>query len=492
LLGGASEPTVLELSHPGRKAFSLLDTQVPRRSVEEMVPSGHLRQVPLGLPELSERDLVAHFTRLSHRQYSVDLGSYPLGSCTMKYNPKVADEVASLPGLRDVHPLTPEPFCQGWLEILLRLEEALCEIVGMAAATLQPPAGAAGELTGLTLIRAAHEARGTHPRKVLIPDSAHGTNPASVALAGYQVITVPSGVHGRVDVAVLEGLLQDHAGDIAAIMLTNPNTLGIFESDILQVTRLVHEAGALAYYDGANLNAIMGVARPGDMGFDVVHLNLHKTFATPHGGGGPGAGPVAVVEGLKDFLPGPRPVRSSDGVGFYWPARSVGRVHSFHGNALVLARALCYILMNGPGGLREVSERAVLNARWLAKALSSVLEIPYEAPCMHEVVFSAAKLHKSYGVRAIDLAKGLLDRGFHAPTIAFPLIVQDALMVEPTETESLETLQALVQAIKEVVGMAASDPGALHEAPRMTPVGRVDEARAARKLVLTEDDRARS
>jgi len=490
LMGGASEPTVLELSHPGRKAFSLPDNQVPRRPVEGLVPAGHLRQGQLALPELSERDLVAHFTRLSHRQYSVDLGSYPLGSCTMKYNPKVADEVASLPGLRDVHPLTPVGFCQGWLEILVRLEEALCEIVGMDAASLQPAAGAAGELTGLTLIRAAHRARGLDPRKVVIPDSAHGTNPASVSLAGYEVVTVASGPHGRVDVEDLERVAKDHQGDLAAIMLTNPNTLGLFESDILELTRIVHQAGALAYYDGANLNAIMGVARPGDMGFDVVHLNLHKTFATPHGGGGPGAGPVAVTKELADFLPGPRPVRTQDGFGFSWPQRSVGRVHSFHGNALVLARALCYIMVNGPDGLRQVSERAVLNARWLAKALSGVLEIPYGAPCMHEVVFSAAKLHKSHGVRAMDLAKGLLDKGFHAPTIAFPLIVEDALMVEPTETESLETLQALADALGEVVSLAETQPEALRQAPRLTPVGRVDEARAARRLVLTEDDRA--
>jgi glycine dehydrogenase subunit 2 len=443
---------------------------------------------PAPVAELSERDLVAHFTRLSHRQYSVDLGAYPLGSCTMKYNPKLCDDAAAVAGLTDVHPAAPDALVQGWLELLVDLEEALCRVTGMHAATLQPPAGAAGELTGLLLMRAWHDAggsaRGARRRRVVIPDSAHGTNPASVTLGGYEVTTVPSDDRGCVDVAALRDRLDD---DVAGIMLTNPNTLGLFEEDITEIAAAVHAVGGLLYYDGANLNAILGVTRPGDMGFDIVHMNLHKTFAVPHGGGGPGSGPVAVSERLAPFLPGPRPVRHpSGGYSFSWPERSIGRVHGWHGNALALARAWSYVLANGGDGLRRVAEAAVLNANWLRHRLRGTYDIPYDRPNMHEFVASAAGLRREGGPRAIDVAKRLLEEGFHAPTVYFPLIVDEALMIEPTETESPQTLAALADAL---LAVAAGDAADAHEAPRTAPVRRVDEARAARRLIPTWDAR---
>ena len=491
LMGRDAEPTLFELSRPGRHSFQLRTTGLPEWAADELVPDEHRRAGPVGLAEVSERDLVAHFTRLSHRQFSVDLGAYPLGSCTMKYNPKVCDAVAALPGLSGVHPGAPAAQVQGWLELLVLLEEALCEITGMAAATLQPAAGAAGELTGLLLMRAYHAANGENRHRVIIPDSAHGTNPASVTLGGYEVTTVPSDARGCVDMAALRGALDT---DVAGIMLTNPNTLGLFEEDIVEIAAAVHAAGGLLYFDGANLNAILGVVRPGDMGFDIVHMNLHKTFATPHGGGGPGAGPVAVAERLVDFLPGPRPVRRDgevDGDRFGWasPRRSIGRVHSWHGNALVLARALAYIEVHGADGLRRVAERAVLNANWLRVRLAGSYDVPFDRPCMHEVVLSAATLRRAYGVKALDVAKRLLEHGFHAPTVYFPLIVDEALMIEPTETESLQTLEALAAALEDIAAEAAIDPEAAPAAPRTTPVGRVDEARAARHLVATFDAR---
>jgi glycine dehydrogenase subunit 2 len=486
-MGRDEEPTLFELSVPGRRSWQLRTTDVPELPVEELVPAEHRRREPLRLADVSERDLVAHFTRLSHRQYSVDLGAYPLGSCTMKYNPKVCDAVASLPGLAGVHPGAPPSLVQGWLELLVCLEQSLCEITGMHAATLQPAAGAAGELTGLLLMRAWHASRDERRRRVIIPDSAHGTNPASVSLGGYEVVTVPSDERGCVDMALLRRVLDE---DVAGIMLTNPNTLGLFEEDITAIARAVHEVGGLLYYDGANLNPILGVVRPGDMGFDIVHLNLHKTFATPHGGGGPGAGPVAVTERLAELLPGPRPVRvGEDRFGWEMPRRSIGRVHSWHGNALVLARALAYIDVHGADGLRRVAERAVLNANWLRRRLASTYDVPYDRPCMHEVVLSAARLRRQHGVKASDVAKALLEQGFHAPTVYFPLVVDEALMVEPTETESLETLEALAAAL-ELVAERAQAPDGLATAPRTTPVTRVDEARAARSLVATFDARS--
>ncbi|MDA8399724.1 MAG: aminomethyl-transferring glycine dehydrogenase subunit GcvPB [Actinomycetota bacterium] len=536
VLSKGDEPTIFELSVPSRTSWSLRNTNIPEYPLEELVPAEHLRSTPPDLAEVSERDLVAHFTRLSQRQYSVDTGAYPLGSCTMKYNPKVCDAIAALSGLADVHPASPPSCTQGWLRLFVELEEVLCEITGMAAVTMQPAAGAAGELTGLLLMRAWHESLSSRRHRVIIPDSAHGTNPASVALAGYEVTTVASDSRGCVDLERLREVLDD---DVAGIMLTNPNTLGLFEEGIIDIAAAAHDVGALLYYDGANLNAILGVTRPGDMGFDIVHLNLHKTFATPHGGGGPGAGPVAVSERLVEFLPGPRPVRLLEPVGrqvaplphtagpdsaalatrdslpsagpdgtngqtshgyregdrFGWstPERSIGRMHSWHGNALVLARAYAYILANGADGLRRVADMAVLNANWLRKRLRGVYDMPYDRPVMHELVVSAARLRKLYGVKAVDVAKRLLEEGFHSPTVAFPLIVDDALMIEPTETESPQTVAALAEAMERIAAEVAEDNGA-HDArlaPRTTPVGRVDEALAARKLVPTWDLRER-
>ncbi len=492
LLGRATEPTLFELSHPGRRAWSFRTTGIPDLPVDALVPDDHVRRDPVPLAEVSERDLVAHFTRLSHRQFSVDLGAYPLGSCTMKYNPKVCDAVAALPGLAGVHPAAPATLTQGWLGLLVELEEALCEITGMAAATLQPAAGAAGELTGLLLMRAWHKAQGEERHKVIIPDSAHGTNPASVTLAGYEVVTVPSDERGCVDMAALTAVLDE---DVAGIMLTNPNTLGLFEEDIAAIAAAVHEVGGLLYYDGANLNAILGVVRPGDMGFDIVHMNLHKTFATPHGGGGPGAGPVAVSERLVPFLPGPRPVRvaSDDQAPVYeWvmPSRSIGRMHTWHGNSLVLARALAYILTNGGDGLRRIAETAVLNANWIRQRLSGTYDVPFDRPCMHEVVLSVRSIKQAHGVRALDVAKRLLEEGFHSPTVYFPLIVDEALMIEPTETESPQTLEAVAQSFERIAAEAVERPeGWMAEYPHHTPVRRVDEARAARNLVPTFDAR---
>ena len=482
IMGRDHEPTIFEYSSAGRRAFSFRTTGLPEWSAAELVPEQFLREAPVDLAEVSERDLVAHVTRLTHRQYSVDLGAYPLGSCTMKYNPKLCDDAASIPGLTAVHPATPAALSQGWLELLWSLADTLCRITGMHAATLQPPAGAAGELTGLLLMRAWHASRGENRTKVIIPDSAHGTNPASVTLGGYQTVTVPSDSRGLVDLDALRARLDT---DVAGIMLTNPNTLGLFEEDIASIAAAVHEVGGLLYYDGANLNAILGVTRPGDMGFDIVHMNLHKTFAVPHGGGGPGAGPVAVSERLAEFLPGPIPARLADGR-FEWqtPARSIGRVHTWHGNALALARAWSYILANGGDGLRRVAEGAVLNANWLRHRLRGTYDIPYDRPNMHEFVAATTTLKKQKGLRALDVGKRLLEEGFHAPTVYFPLIVDEALMIEPTETESPETLAALADAL---IAIAADEAGVGASAPRTTPVGRVDEALAARKLLPTWD-----
>jgi len=487
IMGHDPEPTIFELSSPGRCAATFRATGLPEWPAEELVPSEHLRTEPAPVAEVSERDLVAHFTRLSHRQYSVDLGAYPLGSCTMKYNPKLCDDAASLEGLAAVHPAAPATLTQGWLGLLAGLEETLCRITGMHSATLQPPAGAAGELTGLLLMRAWLR---DHPgarerRRVLIPDSAHGTNAASVTLGGYEVTQVPSDDRGLVDVAALRERLDD---DVAGIMLTNPNTLGLFEEDIVEIAAAVHEVGGLLYYDGANLNAILGVTRPGDMGFDIVHLNLHKTFAVPHGGGGPGAGPVAVSERLAPYLPGPRPVRdgNDDTWAWGWPERSIGRVHSWHGNALALARAYSYILANGGDGLRRVAEGAVLNANWLRHQLRGAYDIPFDRPNMHEFVASARSLKKQSGLRAVDVAKRLLEEGFHPPTVYFPLIVEEALMIEPTETESPQTVAALADAL---IAIASETGEEAHQAPRTTPVRRLDEARAARQLIPTWDAR---
>ncbi|MGH2692521.1 MAG: aminomethyl-transferring glycine dehydrogenase subunit GcvPB [Actinomycetota bacterium] len=473
-------PTTLEgLSRAGRRSSTLPDLDVPLAAI----PEEHRRKEAARLPEVGERDLVRHYTRLAQRNYGVDNGFYPLGSCSMKYNPKVSETIASLPGFARLHPHQPGETVQGALELLWRLERALCEVTGMARATFQPAAGASGELTGLLLMRAFHEKNGDARRRIVIPDSAHGTNPASVRMAGYEVATVPSDARGLVDLSALEKLVDE---DVAGLMITNPNTLGLFEEDILEIARTMHEIGGLLYYDGANLNAILGRVRPGDMGFDIVHMNTHKTFATPHGGGGPGAGPVAVTDRLVPFLPSPLIERDEDGTFRFDRERpdSIGRIHGFHGNFGVLVRAYAYVFANGGDGLCEVGERAVLNARYLAERVKGEYPLAFpDGRPMHEFV-STAKPLKSHGIRAMDVAKRLIDLGFYPSTVYFPLIVDESLMVEPTETESKETLDAFADAMLQVAREAKENPDLLHQAPVTAPVRRLNEAQAARKLKI--------
>jgi len=472
-------PTLRELARPGRRAWTFPVLDVPL--VE--LPAEHARSAGPSLPEVSEIDIVRHFTRLSQMNYGVDTGFYPLGSCSMKYNPKVAETVAALPGFQRLHPHQPEETVQGALELLWMLERALCEVTGMARVTFQPPAGASGELTGLLVIRAYHTKNGNPRSKIVIPDSAHGTNPASVSLSGYQVRQVPSDARGLVDVGQLEKLVDE---DVAGLMLTNPNTLGLFEDEIEGIAEVLHRVGALLYYDGANLNAIIGRVRPGDMGFDVVHMNTHKTFATPHGGGGPGAGPVAVGESLERFLPKPLLGFDQDSGRYYWDhdrPDSIGRVHGFNGNFGVLVRAFAYVFGHGRDGLREVGERAVLNANYLACLVMGDYPLAFPGRPMHEFV-STARPMKRHGVRAMDVAKRLIDLGFHPPTVYFPLVVEEAMMVEPTETESKETLDAFAEAMLQAAREAREHPELLHEAPVTAPVRRLDEAKAARELKL--------
>ncbi|MEP6758075.1 MAG: aminomethyl-transferring glycine dehydrogenase subunit GcvPB [Actinomycetota bacterium] len=477
--GPPGDGTIKDVSRPGRRASSFAALDVPPAPVA----STHARTSPVGLPEVGELDLVRHYTRLSQENYGLDTGFYPLGSCSMKYNPKVAETAAGLPGFARLHPLQPAETVQGTLELLWRLEQALCEITGMARATLQPPAGACGEMTGLLMMRAFHQSTGAPRRKVLIPDSAHGTNPASVQLAGYAAVGVPSDARGLVDVDALEALVDE---DVAGLMLTNPNTLGLFERDIERIISAVHSVGGLVYYDGANLNAIMGRTRPGDMGFDIVHINTHKTFATPHGGGGPGAGPVGVVERLVPFLPVPRIERQGDRYRLVEDApATIGRMHGFHGNVGVLVRAYVYVFLHGSDGLRAVSDRAVLNANYLATLVRDAFPLAFgEGRPMHEFVATASALERETGIRAMDVAKRLIDLGFHPSTVYFPLVVDEAMMIEPTETESKETLDAFAAALLRAAGEARAEPALLHDAPTTTPVGRLDEARAARHLVL--------
>jgi len=472
--------TLKDLSRPGRAGWSFPALDVP----EVRVPAEHARQRPPELPEVAERDLVSHYTRLSQLNYGVDTGVYPLGSCSMKYNPKIAEVVAALPGFQRLHPQQPDRTTQGALELLWRLERALCEITGMARATLQPPAGACGELTGLLIMRGFHSKVGDPRRRIAIPDSAHGTNPASVRLAGYEAVHIPSDARGLVDVSALEKLVDE---DVAGLMLTNPNTLGLFEEEIERITEVVHAVGGLVYYDGANLNAILGRCRPGDMGFDIVHINTHKTFATPHGGGGPGAGPVGVTERLVPFLPFPRVERGEASDTYRLETDypdSIGRMHGFLGNFGVLVRAYAYVFLHGREGLKEVAERSVLNANYLAHRVKEAFPLAYPGRPMHEFVATARTLKEETGVRAMDVAKRVIDLGYHPSTVYFPLIVEEAMMVEPTETETRESLDALAEALLQAHREAHEDSDLLHEAPVTTPIRRLDEARAARHLKL--------
>jgi len=474
--------TIFERSRPGRRAFSLPACDVPERPLDELVPAEQRRTTPARLPEVSELELVRHFTELSTLNYGIDSGPYPLGSCTMKYNPKVNERVAALEGFSGLHPYEPEALVQGALELMHTLEGWLAEIAGLSQTTLQPAAGAHGELTGLLLIRAYHEAHGRAPRKIVIPDTAHGTNPASVVMAGYEPLAVRSDARGGIDMDELRAATSE---DLAGLMLTNPNTLGLFDEHIVEIAQVVHDAGGLLYYDGANANAVLGISRAGDMGFDIVHFNTHKTFSTPHGGGGPGAGPIVVRDTLAPFLPAPVVVAEADGryrLDYDRP-QSIGRVRSFYGNFGVLVRAYAYIRALGADGLAHVSEAAVLNANYVLEGIRDLFDVPYERRCMHEFVVSGDPL-KQHGVKVMDLAKRLLDYGVHPPTTYFPLIVSEALMIEPTETESKESLDALIGALREAVADAARDPELLHSAPHTMPVRRLDEVRAARQPVL--------
>ena len=440
------------------------------------------RTEPLDLPHVSETELTRHYTALAKRVHGVNDGFYPLGSCTMKYNPKINEDMAALPGFSQIHPLQPEETVQGCLEVLHESEKLLGEITGMDAMTFQPAAGAHGEFTGLLLIKAYHRSRNDAARtKIIVPDSAHGTNPASAVMAGFTVVNIPSGPDGCVDV---EALRQAVGPDTAGLMLTNPNTVGIFDKNILEITKTVHEAGGLCYYDGANLNAVMGVVRPGDMGFDVIHLNLHKTFSTPHGGGGPGSGAVGCKEFLARFLPGPVAEKDGDRYRLVRPEDSIGRVKNFYGNFAVAVRALTYVLTLGREGIPEAAKNAVLNANYMMKRLSEKYAMAYAGPCMHEFVMTLQDLKDETGCSATDVAKGLLDHGIHPPTMYFPLIVHEALMVEPTETESQETMDEVCGVFLSLWDLAHDNPQALHDAPTKTPVGRLDEVGAARNPVL--------
>jgi glycine dehydrogenase subunit 2 len=478
-VGPQLQPTLAELSVPGRSSFKV--PHAPAGALDG-IPAEHRRAEPAGLPEVDEPSVIRHFVNLSHLNYSIDSGFYPLGSCTMKYNPKVNEWAARLPGFASLHPMAPDAAAQGSLELMWRLQQILGEIGGFPHVSLQPAAGAHGELTGILVIRAYHLARGDTERdEVIVPDSSHGTNPATASMAGFKTVTVKSRPDGGVDIDALREALGPRT---AAVMLTNPSTLGLFERDIEQLLAAVHDAGALAYMDGANMNAVLGYFKPGQAGFDVMHFNLHKTFSTPHGGGGPGAGPIAVSDELRPFLPAPLVLREDDG-SFRLELKgerpeSIGRVRAYQGSTGVLVRAFAYISAHGGSGLRQVSEDAVLAANYLRGRVEDAYELPYGGPCKHEFVATAAKLKEATGVRTLDVAKRLIDHGYHPPTIYFPLIVEECLLIEPTETESLETLDAFADALIEVAREAREEPELLSEAPVRAPVRRLDEATAAR------------
>ncbi|NMA83322.1 MAG: aminomethyl-transferring glycine dehydrogenase subunit GcvPB [Epulopiscium sp.] len=473
---------IFELSKQGRVAYQLPPLEVPEQSLDTMIPAHYLREKEAELPQVSELDVARHYTLLSKKNYNIETGMYPLGSCTMKYNPKINEDVASLDGFLHVHPYQPKETVQGCLQMISELQEALIEITGMDEISLQPAAGSHGELTGLMIIKAYHESRKDEKRtKILIPDSAHGTNPASAAMVGLDVIEIPSTSQGIVDMEALEGLLND---EIAGLMLTNPNTLGLFEKDIVKMAEWVHDIGGLLYYDGANMNANMGITRPGDMGFDIVHLNLHKSFSTPHGGGGPGSGPVGVKKELARFLPNPL-VHKVDNVYTlaYNCPDSIGRVRSFYGNFGVYLRAYAYILTMGKEGLKRASEIAVLNANYLQARLKNTYILPVDGICKHEFVLGGIGPNQE-GITTLDIVKRMMDYGYHPPTIYFPLIIEEAMMIEPTETESLETLDAWIETLEKIAQEAKEKPELLKSAPHHSPVRRLDEVQAARKPVV--------
>ncbi len=473
------EPLIFEISKPGRKAYSLPALDVPKRSVRDLLPAGEIRKEPAGLPEVSEIDLVRHYTKLSQLNHGVDIGFYPLGSCTMKYNPKINEETANLLGFNNIHPYVREELAQGSLQLMYELQNYLAEIAGMDHVSLQPAAGAHGELTGILIIRAYHRSRNDLKRtKILIPDAAHGTNPASAALGGFTVVEVPSDERGGVDIDALAEAMDE---TVAGLMLTNPNTLGLFDENIEKIEQIVHSKGGLLYYDGANANAILGICRPGDMGFDVLHFNLHKTFATPHGGGGPGSGPVAVKKFLEPFLPVPNVVFDGEKYSLnYDRPESIGQMKSFYGNFLVMVKAYAYIRAIGPDGLRQASENAVLNANYILRRILEYYDLPYGRHCKHEFVVSPGRIKKNTGVHTLDISKRLLDYGVHPPTNYFPMIVDEAIMVEPTETESKETLDYFADILIAIAKEAYENPDSVKSAPHTTVVGRLDEASAAR------------
>ncbi|TMK63790.1 MAG: glycine dehydrogenase subunit 2 [Actinobacteria bacterium] len=487
--------TIFERSREGRRAFAPPATDVPERPIEELLPASAIRRQPPALPEVSEPEIVRHYNNLSKKNFDLDTGFYPLGSCTMKHNPKVNERVAALPGHARLHPLQEAAYAQGALELMWRLQADLAEIAGLPHVSLQPSAGSHGELAGLLLTRAYHEDRGEMRTKVLTPDTAHGTNPASVTMAGYEVVKVGTADDGGVD---LDDLRQKAGPDVACLMLTNPNTLGLFDRNIEEIARIVHEAGATLYYDGANLNAVMGISRPGDMGFDIVHFNLHKSFTQPHGGGGPGSGPIAVSGRIEPFLPVPVVVEAASRNGsepFYELAvdrpKSIGRLRGFHGNFGVFVRSYAYIRSVGGDGLRDVSETAVLNANYLRARLAEpgigeYLPIAFDRTCMHEFVLSGAPAKRELGIKTLDIAKRLLDHRVHPPTVYFPLLVDEALMIEPTETETKETLDRFADALRDILDEARRDPEIARNAPYETPVRRLDEGAAARRPVVRQ------
>jgi glycine dehydrogenase subunit 2 len=479
----AEPKLIFESGSPGRSALFWPEEE----TVSDAIPAALLRREIAGFPELGELETLRHFTRLSQRNFAIESQFYPLGSCTMKYNPKINEVVARFPGFSQVHPLTPGDLLQGALALLFELERMLAEISGMEHVSLQPSAGAQGELTGLMLIRSCLSERGSPRRKIIVPDTAHGTNPASSTLCGYQVVQISSNEHGVIDAATVEAAMDQ---DVAAVMITNPNTLGLFETNIEAIAEVVHSRGGMVYLDGANLNALMGIAKPGHMGVDVLHMNLHKTFSTPHGGGGPGAGPVAVRSHLAEYLPVPRIVKAGDRFELREDfEKSIGRVRSFFGNFGVLVRAYAYILTLGGDGLEDVSRMALLNANYIRKKLEKTYQLAYNEPCMHECILTD-RVQQKNGVSTLDIAKRLLDYGYHPPTIYFPLVVSGALMIEPTETETIETLDGFIEAMIAIAQEAKNDPELVKTAPHTTPVKRLDEARAARKPVLRWEERS--